>query len=312
MSKKKIKVLWAFDPFSPTEKTRKNEVDFIKQIHQQEMDLVIDPVYVLGAEQIHWVGNVSASHLDKMEPFVFEEMKKQLEPLKISGLSHPKVIKSLDSSRRDDVSLLCSYMEDHQYDLSLLSTHSREGLTRWFMGSFTENFLMNSQTPMAIVNPHCPEISKIEKAFCPIDFTEASLQAFQQFLETPFFNIKEVVLYTKIQRPFNAFVQSGVQFLGGGWVAPEQYLDIENENRKKEGEKLCQWAQEKGYKTQLIIDDGPKDLVDAIEEAIKDCECDISVLGTSSSRISQIILGSTTKNIIRTSQKPVLVYHYND
>jgi nucleotide-binding universal stress UspA family protein len=73
-------------------------------------------------------------------------LKEIVSRLKSSGIkSHPKLLtgKAADS--------LVDYMQENNFDLVIMATHGRSGISRWFWGSVADKILYSSKIPVLLV-----------------------------------------------------------------------------------------------------------------------------------------------------------------
>jgi nucleotide-binding universal stress UspA family protein len=71
-----------------------------------------------------------------------------VERLKLAGIkAHSKLLtgKAADS--------LVDYIHKNKFDLLIMATHGRSGISRWIWGSVAEKILHSSSTPVLIVRP---------------------------------------------------------------------------------------------------------------------------------------------------------------
>ncbi len=73
-------------------------------------------------------------------------LKEIVSRLKSSGIkSRPKLLtgKAADS--------LVDYMQENNFDLVIMATHGRSGISRWFWGSVADKILYSSKIPVLLV-----------------------------------------------------------------------------------------------------------------------------------------------------------------
>jgi nucleotide-binding universal stress UspA family protein len=77
---------------------------------------------------------------------------------------------------------LSSLQADKHFDLIVLGTHGRAGVSKLLMGSVAERIFRQSTCPVLTVGPNVSaepgSVADIHTILCPIDFTSASLAAF--------------------------------------------------------------------------------------------------------------------------------------
>ncbi len=73
---------------------------------------------------------------------------------------------------------LLTYLEHIHYDLVVMGTHGRTGLSHLFLGSIAEKLMRHSPVPVITLHKDSP-CREIGRILVPIDFSEASARALQ-------------------------------------------------------------------------------------------------------------------------------------
>lgn len=301
------KIIWAFDPYTDIVETWKRTEETVNCLNVND-GFEVEPVYVLGSDLLKWVGNVTPPQIEHIRPFVDKTLQERISALKIKHLKAPEVIESMNTSRRQDVKSLVEYVNNQKPNLLVLNTHAREGVKRFFMGSFAENILLQCKSPILYINPSIEPVQSMKSALFPTDFSDHSFGVFKKFIKELDGVLKSVTVFSKVLRPINAFAEAGVTALGGAWVAPEQYIEQEKKFRSEDSDKWLQYAKEQGLECDLIIDDSLGDVVDSV--GIYEKDVDFVAMSSESGPMESVVVGSIARSVIRNSNKPVMVCHY--
>ncbi|MCB0343048.1 MAG: universal stress protein [Pseudobdellovibrionaceae bacterium] len=303
------KVVWAVDPFSEMDETWMRAEQVLSKVCEFSNCNVV-PTYVLGADSLHWIGNVMPPNVDHFVPLAEKALGDMSEQSSLKNLAEPVVVVNHENSRRFDIKALLSFAKNEGADLIVLNTHAREGVARFFMGSFAESTLLKSDVPLLFVSPKTAPLGNIEKVLFPTDFSEASKSTLDKFVDQYAGVVKEIVLLNKIPHPVDAFVQTGVATVGGGWVSVEQFMTSEIEERTKAAEAMAKKMATDSLKVSVEIDDSPGQVVDVILETAKKHKCHMIAMSAESGLLSSIVIGSVARGVIREAEMPVWVsYH---
>jgi len=97
---------------------------------------------------------LSIDDLKQIEAHTKHDVERYLcgivERLKVAGVKARSIIltgKAADS--------LVDYIQNSNFDLVIMATHGRSGISRWIWGSVAEKILHSSLVPVLIVRPSC-------------------------------------------------------------------------------------------------------------------------------------------------------------
>jgi nucleotide-binding universal stress UspA family protein len=224
-------------------------------------------------------------------------------------LAPPVILMSEANSRSGDIQTLLNHVENVDADLILINTHAREGVERFFMGSFAETLGLRSTVPVLFVSPNCAPIKSLDKIVYPTNFSSSSFTIYKHFLQQYAGIVKEVVIHNKIMRPINAFAESSLTAMGGSWIAPQEYIDKENKRREEIGQEWSQSATELSVKASVNVDSDLGDVSESIEKATRETGADMVVVGSFASALETAIIGSIARQVVRQGHVPTLVVH---
>ncbi len=306
----KLKVVWAFDPNSNIKELWQETLAYVESINGKDSSVEIMPVYVLSQEMVHWISNVTPPQLESIKPVTEKLMVEKINELGSSVFEKPVVLLSEGSSSRDDIEVLNNFIKSEKPDLVLLNTHQRTGVSRFFMGSFTENFLLRSHTPALVVPPSVVAPKEVNKVIVPTSFRDSEKKFFSEFIKGKIAHETEVILYSKVFHPVDAYAQSVSTALGGGWVSVESFSQEAVLDRENKAKSWVGMAQELGFKVKVQIDDSTKELAESVVDLVNSEKAQLIALPSFTGAVEAVFVGSTAREIVRQSPVPVLTQHF--
>ncbi|MBT4760442.1 MAG: universal stress protein [Bdellovibrionaceae bacterium] len=305
--KQKMKIRWAFDPFTKQENTWHRAVEFLYNM-QDSKEAEVIPTYVMGSEVSDWVTKSMAYEGVDMYHTISEVCLAKLKELDTrESFNAPEIIESSTGSKRSDASIMAKSLDG--IDLLVVNTHAQKGLERFFIGSFAENLLLQCSTPMAFISPHTDKVNALNKGLYPTDLLASSKPVFDDYLEQSFNTAKQVVLYSKYFHPETSFYSSTSVMLGGGPISLNQYYEDQSLNKEKQAAHWQDSAKSLDIKTEVILDDSAHPMAESIVNTAKENNCDLIYMPSFSSTMDTVLVGSIAREVIRQSPLPVIVWH---
>lgn len=301
---------WAFDPYNEVSETWERSIEVMGQLQKDSPGLEIIPTYFLGHDLIHWVSIDTVMQMEQLKPKVIESMNNRLKSFNGIKFTEPEVIICASSSLRSDAKIAAEYFHANSSELVILNTHARKGLGRMVLGSFSENLLLQSQTPLMFVSPNTEAIKNIDNVFYPTDFSDSGFKAFCSYIEKPAIRPSKISLYTKVISPIPTIAEGITMQANSEWTSLESYIDDVSLTRRKKSEKWKQKATAAGIPIELIVDDKPGVFVDDLLAAIKSSGSGLVVAASFATGTEAILIGSVARNLVRACEVPVLVEHH--
>lgn len=298
------KVVWAIDPFHADGKTIHNTASTIQALVASSAQ--IEPVYVLGPDNLNWTGDFSGRWLETFKPMAEEKINKSLKEVKLPCKA-AKILVNKSLSLRSDVKKVLNYATGTKTQLLVLNTQARSGLSRIFLGSFAETALLLAKQPILLVNPNAEAPQKIGKILFATDLSSAGKKAYLNAGKLAKSLGSEMYLYHKLPDPIEPMVQAGVHAAGGGWVSVHDFLIGEGKQRRADCEKWADISRKVGVKTQVFVDDGPGFVFDGINKYAEKIGADLIMVPTKATTTSAFLIGSVARQMARHSQRPILV-----
>lgn len=298
-----LKITWALDPFE-NKKTVDNMVIAAKQL--SAITTSIEPVYVLSPAEISLHMAESQDWLVQYEPAAKKAIQSITSKLKLKGVKAPVILRDFKQSLSGAVRSIVSYSKKNHNDLIFVSTHARTGLARFFLGSFTETLITHANTSVYVVNPKSKP-TPLKRIFFGTDLSAQSMDVFPILLSWAKALKAEVVIYNCIPTPMEPVLQSGVYLLGGGWVPFSSYIKTQTSQNEAVLKNMTKQATEFGVKANYVIESKKPSVVEALLKSALKQKADCIALARESSPAEATILGSISRQIVRSSSKPILL-----
>lgn len=289
-----MKIVWAVNPFDrePVAVRALGKL-LVTLIKRAAHDVV--PLYVSSRAEtaLNTAFDVpeSARYTTYPERILEEKLKQKGFPV-LKG----KVVFQDTKSLKATADRMIQAATKEKAEILAVSTHSRKGIKRLLVGSFTEYTIAHSPLPLLVMNPYARVPDSVSKIVFASDLSKPAKKAFADFL--------------KIAKKWKC----SVVFLHAPDAIYAHALD------KKDPDVI---------KYQKLVDDGVADAVKAAKAAgvpmtvVVDNEieevyalimrqtrrqgADILVTAAHSGTVKGALLGSVTKQLIREAKTPVLV-----
>jgi nucleotide-binding universal stress UspA family protein len=282
-------------------------VDVLRDLDAQESALMtanaiatatgaeIRPVFVLGTPYSELAADAARELEKEFRELAQSRLDQYCHRHQIPRFTRAQVLVSRNSSLRKQVRTLVDYLEREKADLLVLSTRARGGLERFFMGSFAETLALSAHVPFIAVNPETSAPISISKILHPTSFEERSRSGFERVVELA--KITEASLSLFYKEPH----------IDGELRTPqlERYLTEEAAKRMGTAEEWRAYAMNFGVKTEIILDNKPGDLTQAITQQAAGNGFDLIALTTSVDGFFVPVLGTLARKLMRESTVPV-------
>ncbi|MBL7714819.1 MAG: universal stress protein [Bdellovibrionales bacterium] len=294
------KVVWGVDPFEESGRTisaAKRAIQYLLQGAE------VYPVFAPGSA----IPEVSISVEQAQVRGLKEFWKKRLadtpgKPLAhVAGLS---VLGKPSNGVREAAKRLVKFSQSIDAELILVATHSRKGLSRLLLGSFTETLVTLSPIPVLTVHPGWQPSAGSHTVFFATDFSEASEKAFEKVLQFCAETQRKLVIFNKVI--FNDYPM-GV-LAPAVYVAYEEAFDAQVLESKKKANQWVKKAKSMKLSASAVVDSERGTAVtDSILKRVNGKAYMVALASQSGPFLS--VLGSTTRQVIRGSHQPVWVIH---
>jgi nucleotide-binding universal stress UspA family protein len=262
---------------------------------------VVEPVSILNREDAA-VANTSKARLrDATELHLSEK----LAEFGLKQLAPAKVLFADGSSNQRAVMALLAHATETGCDLIAISSHSRTGAMRFFLGSFAETLSLQSPIPLLVVNPsQRTDSGKSKNILFPTDFSDESKAGLEIVCDTFGKEKRKIVLYHKYESPAPAYVAPLLSY-----PIPKSVLDENYGRFETTGKQWCKELKDRGIACELIVDRKGGPVPEAILSVAKKQKAQMIAMVAKTGKVGAALLGSVTRQILRGSTVPVWVVH---
>lgn len=293
-------ILWSIDIFSENVEQHEKTAELIRRF-TQDREVQVLPVYVLAPDHMEFLN--SSYWIDQSLDFAKKTAHELLSRIEITGLKPPHVLFHPRPGVFQSVQALIEFAKSVDASLIIASSHSKKGLERLTLGSFTETLFLNSTIPVMIHNPHLAQQVNLKNILFPTDFSDHSRVALHLLLKTIGCYKPQVHLLHVIKSP--------QQLFGINWSPEQSFYDEKRSQLEKTAQHWKQVAKQKYPDVPIHIHiSAPKD--DVCEVILSENEklgCGLIALGAQSSPMVTQFIGSITRKICRSAQTPIWIIH---
>lgn len=297
------RIIWAVDPLE--DGGVKNQATHVLQDLSSRIQMSIEPVYVLS-DSFMGISLPRAELARRYQPAlkrIMDGIAKRGAPLRFEA---PRVLVKAPSSKGAAADALDHYAQRQGADLILVSSHGRKGLKRAFMGSFAEELVLHSKTPVLISGPKTAATLALNHILFPTDFSEESRKAFNATLPLAKRLGARVTIFNSIPNPVEPIVQSGAALLGGGFVTTRGYVDLIYKEHKQKAQHWIKAARAKGVAADSDFDvGGGISVTKSILAYARKKKPGLIAMSSESSALQAAILGSVGRGVAREAPCPV-------
>ncbi|MBY0471801.1 universal stress protein [bacterium] len=308
MLKEKTKVIWAVDAAARDKGTLRSAAKGIFA-WAKAGNFDIEPIHVYVSPGADYIAGPIPDLIEGLRKEGQKDLDSVLKQIKIPGVRPLKVVTEDSFAIRDGAKHLVNYAKKVGAEMIVVSSHGRKGLKRWLIGSFAETLSLYSDVPLYIVHPHWKKDPTVKKILFPTDFSDASGKAFHKLLNFASLQNAKVTLFNKV---------GGMAFPAFDLGLPAYYATYANvikEELADNQEKAKHWialGKSRGVQVNVLFDRSHKvSVVEAILKASEKMGGMIAMVSQTGNLYS-ILLGSTTRQVIRQSKQPVWIIHPNE
>lgn len=236
----------------------------------------------------------------------FEDRSTELSELILQTVNSRKhsVRAIIDFAKTTDAGMIAAitHLPEHLDDPK---THHEKLLS--FPGSFVETLVAESQLPVLVVNSQSDPVQKFRKILVPTDFSKAARYDFGNIVQLAKTLNAEILLIHVLTIPEGMTLMEGVG-LAGGWPRIEDFMkNVETESKEKSREILL-YARNENIKIEFKLIRNRARLSQVILDQALESKSDLIAMTNQTGPIASLILGSVTRQLMRSSQLPVLVF----
>ncbi len=305
LTNKSLKIIWAVQPFSGDKAVLQSAAWCLRALVKSET-AEIEPVYVWPATPLDNPNSREPSTLDIIQKEGEKELKAILNRIKIPGIQPLRILAKNALTVRQEAKELMDYALEQNAELLVVSSHGRKGIKRLFLGSFAETITLYSSIPLLIVHPGWRKSSDFKTILFPTDFSMESMEAFSRVMDMAEKRKGRIILFHKVGSdlypPFDFAFSTQVYY--------QQAIEDELAANEKIVKTLVEQGKKRGVRVNVVIDKKSNGSVsEAILKQAKRLGCSMIALVSRSGPASSLLMGSSTRQVVRSSELPVWVIH---
>ena len=213
------------------------------------------------------------------------------ETLEALGVAH-----STDVVQGTPAETIVEYAAEYGYDLIVMPTHGREGLSRFLLGSVTEKVVRLAETPVLTARMIEDDTFAFpyERILLPTDSSDSSRRAAEHGLD----------LAAALDAAVHVLSVVETAALGPEIRSNVTAGDVD-QGARQAVEDVAATAEERGIDVETHVETGTPD--EEILAAVEEYDCQAVVMGTTGRRgVDRILLGSVAENAVRSAPVPVV------
>jgi nucleotide-binding universal stress UspA family protein len=283
-----VTALWAVDP---SEYGLLPGVEVVTEIRSLLGGgfLGVHPVYVCSEE-----GAGAQKAKDKIQA----QVRGYLNTLDLGPMAEVEVVYSPSNKRSDWVDGILHIAQDQKAEVILLTSHGRSTLGVFFLGSFANELLQKSTTPLLFISPRRAKEAQLEKVLFATDFSEESKVAFQKFLRLVKGKVSDLILFHSVYYPILSM--SAAQAGGLFTPMPDSFMEDQKEWVEREIEVWLKEAQKSDVKIHFhsLVEDSLTSAAAAIEKVAERERVGLIGLVSHVGPVAKLALGSVTQDLL--------------
>lgn len=311
MAEKRERILWPMDALDP-ELERQSDVLNVIQPLVQATRARVEPVYVLNWAQASLGPMRHEEDLDFFFKQARERFTQWAKKHRHPWLMEPKILVSDSRMQRGAVDSLCQYAEETGARLIVTKTHARQGVPRWFLGSFAESLLLRSCVPVLTIGPTAKAISKPRPILFPTDFGKQSDLILPQVVGISKALGAPLIIFHAEETSSGGAILPGAYPISGRTGKLSEAVPVpraEAVRVRKKAEEYLNTARAAGAKAEVALDRKSGAIFDRIFALVKKNPPSLIAMAAQSGPFRSAFAGSIARQVVRSAQCPVWILH---
>ena len=309
------RIVWAIDAFA-SDLTQQIGVAYDVQTLFPQASIY--PVYVLS-EDVVAERAVSSFLQPALKPMAQKKLQRTLSLYRELDLKTPRILLESTASRSASALRLIRFAKKIGANLIAMGSRGHRSLSRFLIGSFSEAVLDRSPVPVLFHGPQVALASSSPRVLIyPTDFSPACAQAYDEVLSLAAGFGAELHLFHNALSTLDPIVSSGVHIFGGGWVAVDAYMSQPLlQDHSHDAKQWMENAKDRGVRATYISESYRGSTSDAIVHYVQRLQASsgysanpgsiLVAMISQSGPVASALLGSVTRDVIRSSSAPVIV-----
>lgn len=302
-------VIWAVDSPHPPEEVATDwdrAADFLQALTNIR-PLQIEAVHVLHTLPPHLL-LPGVAQVDPYAGAIENSLQDLLSRagLDQAGAAHVLVHPSV--SVEDAAQILSEHAETEEAAWIVTSTHARSGLKKLFLGSFTEALLRLSSVPILTLGPQVRRAGDLRKILFATELDSTSRMTFHKLVRLASTWGGEITLFHCAPRTVETVLQSSAYLLSGAWASEGGYFSKREDDARELAESWARWGRIQGVKVEIVISPVGVDIARAILRESARGKSGLIAMDAKSNSVISVLMGSITRQVVRASGVPVLLF----
>lgn len=303
-----MKIVWAVDPFVE-DKSQQRAAAWALRSLTKSLKAEIEPVYSLGAYPARVPFESPKDLIEYVQAKAQDEFEEILRRVKLPGLKPITVLANSAGSRRETVDQLVDHAREVGAEMIVASTRARKGPQRWMTGSFAESLMLHSDVPLFLVNPQWEHPTDLKHILFPTDFSDESKEAFSKVVKLAEEIGGRITIHHKISFDLNPGLEIALAAYPPFLPIPPETFDEEVRKKKTEALRWADFARAEGVLADVFVDGRVTGTpADSILRFAKK-KAGLIAMAARSGPVAAVLLGSTTRQVVRSSPVPVWIVH---
>ena len=298
-----FKIIWAVDP-GVHPRLQEAAMSAIKEL-SKKTQATIEPVFLLGTFLTSTPTQTIGDAITLTRNTIVQKFKKITGRSTLEDLKPLTILTGTARSMRRNAAKLTDYAKSQNTDVIVLATHGRKGLKRWFLGSFAESMMQQSEIPLLIVNPYWKRTSDFRTILFPTDFSDESKDAYLKVVDFAKTSGSRIILFHKI----SLVITPELHLMLTHYPEYERIRDREVADCRARAISWSQEGMQGGVNVTVSVDDrGASSVADTVLNHQKRTG-GIIALASRSEDTPPFLMGRTTRAIIQHTTSAVWMLH---
>lgn len=269
------------------------------------------PVSVVSPDQVSFPANFTTTWAEQFARSGVEAVAKTVKKLRVGFKSPPKILPQAFQSRKLSARTITEFASNEGAEMLVLITHLKERTGFLPFGGFAEATMNLSSVPVLAISAKSKPLKKISTLMLTTDFSDECKNGFLATLKIAKSLGCKIRLYHVLARPVPIYTAVGSPMVLSSFEIAA-YLDEEEERLRRMAKAWIKFAAGQGVEMEAVFDKGIGSVSSRILRASRGGGkngADVIALAPQMGRIGAFFFGSTSREILRKSQVPVLLIH---
>lgn len=283
-----MKIFWAFDPFQENKNLNLLGKKIIEKLFDPQKDS-INAVYIASKAEAELTTAFNVTEEERYSTYPKNIILEQLSKLDMNYMN-AEVIPSSKIALSATIKEFVKFNSEHKTDLLVIASNSKTLLPRLIFGSFCETLIHSAECDLLVYHQETKiDLEATKKILYAHDFTEKGDAG-----------LKRVIEYAR-NWSANLTIVHIPMFLS------DMSYDSFKEMTEKRAQEVKNYVNEYNIPFEVIVSYDVKPIDSIILDVATKKDADFIAVTASSNKLTALLGGSTTRQILRESKLPTLV-----